>query len=168
MPTNDRHAGTPATAAAAAKVGAPAPSAASCRPLALAGDLRIALMHAVRRLRAERSSSEITDAQYATLAALANRGPMTPTALAEDQRVQPPHMTRVVNALVAAGLARRDEHPTDRRQVVVSITEDGLREVGETRRVRNEWLAGGLARLDPAEREILAQAAVLLRRLADA
>lgn len=135
--------------------------------MALAGDLRVALMYAVRRIRAERSSSEITDGQYQVLAALANRGPMSPTALAEDQRVQPPHVTRLLNALTTAGLVARGEHPTDKRQVVVSITDAGLAEVKETRRRRNEWLAGRLGRLDAAEREVLAQAVVLLRRLTD-
>lgn len=138
-------------------------AAADCRPAALAGDLRVALTHTVRRLRLERSSERITDGQYAVLAALANRGPMTPTALAEDQHVQPPPMTRTVNALVEAGLVRRDEHPTDRRQVLVAITDAGLAEVKETRRRRNEWLARRLATLDPAERQVLAQAAVILR-----
>ncbi|WP_199422810.1 MarR family transcriptional regulator [Actinotalea solisilvae] len=136
---------------------------ADCRPAALAGDLRVSLTHAVRRLRMERSSERITDGQYAVLAALSNRGPMTPTALAEDQHVQPPPMTRTVNALVEAGLVRRDEHPTDRRQVLVHITEAGQAEVRETRRRRNEWLARRLATLDPAEREVLAQASVILR-----
>src|SRR5665647_3961717 len=102
----------------------------------------------VRRIRQERSSEQITDGQYAVLAALSNRGPMTPPALAEDQQVQPPHITRVINALVAAGLARRDSHPTDRRQVVVSITDAGQAEVRETRRRRNEWLAGRIKGFD--------------------
>ena len=144
-----------------------ATTAAACRPLALAADLRVAVTHAVRRIRQERSSEQITDGQYAVLAALSNRGPMTPTALAEDQQVQPPHITRVINALVAAGLARRDRHPTDRRQVVVSITEAGQAEVRETRRRRNEWLAGRIKGFDLAEREVLARAVVLLRRVAE-
>jgi len=142
-------------------------SAASCRPMALAEDLRVATTRAVRRIRQERSSEQITDAQYAALAALANRGPMSPTVLADDQKVQPPHITRVINALVTAGLVRRDEHATDRRQVVVSITDAGLLEVKETRRRRNDWLAGRLGHLDAADRETLAQAVVLLRRLTD-
>lgn len=91
---------------------------------------------------------------------------MSPTALAEDQHVQPPHMTRLVNALVAAGLVRRDEHPTDGRQVVVSITEAGAVEVHETRCRRNEWLGARLAAFSADERAVLAEAAVLLRRLA--
>ena len=132
----------------------------------LADDLRVAVTRAVRRIRQERSSDEITDGQYAVLAALSCRGPMSPTALAEEQHVQPPHMTRLVNALVSAGLARRDEHPTDGRQVVVSITEAGEVEVRETRRRRNEWLGARLATHTPAERAVLAEAAGLLRRLA--
>lgn len=146
---------------------APTVTAAACRPLALAADLRVAVTHAVRRIRQERSSEQISDGQYAVLAALSNRGPTTPTALAEDEQVQPPHITRMINALVAAGLARRGSHPTDRRQVVVSITEAGQAEVRETRRRRNEWLAGRIKGFDPAEREVLARAVVLLRRVAE-
>lgn len=145
----------------------PEVTAAACRPQSLAGDLRVALVHAVRRIRLERSSEQITDGQYAVVAALANRGPLTPSALADDQHVQPPHMTRTVNALVAAGLAHRSDDPRDGRQVLIAITEGGQSEVRETRRRRNEWLAGRLSRFDPAERETLARAAVLLRRLAE-
>ena len=145
----------------------PQVTAASCRPTNLAGDLRVALVRAVRRMRMERSSEQITDGQYSALAELANRGPATPSALAEHQHVQPPHMTRMVSALVEAGLVRREADPTDGRQVLVSITPAGESEVRETRRRRNAWLAGQLAELDPDERELLARATVLLGRLSE-
>lgn len=141
--------------------------ASACRPAPLAGDLRIALTLAVRRLRLERSSEQISDGQYAVLAALANRGPMTPSALAEDQHVAAPGMTRMLNSLVEAGLVRRGPHPSDGRQVLVTITEAGEVEVKETRRRRNAWLAARLTELDPADREVLARASVLLHRLVD-
>ncbi|NLE72446.1 MAG: MarR family transcriptional regulator [Actinomycetales bacterium] len=154
-------------AAETAPAAAPAVPASACRPGALAGDLRVAVTRAVRRIRQERSSEAITDGQYAVLAALANGGPMTPSALADHEHVQPPHMSRTLNALVTAGLVERAEHPTDGRQVVVSITDAGQLEVRETRRRRNEWLAGRLARLTADERRVLAEATVLLRRLAE-
>ncbi|KGM09304.1 MarR family winged helix-turn-helix transcriptional regulator [Cellulomonas bogoriensis] len=141
------------------------PPASACRPGSLAGDLRVAITHTVRRVRLERSDDRLTDGQYSVLAALANNGPMTPTALAEHEHVQPPPMTRTVNALAEAGLVCRGQHPTDGRQVLVSITDAGMAEVRETRRRRDEWLAARLAELDPAEREVLAQAAVLLRKV---
>ena len=138
---------------------------AACRPGSLAGELRVALTHTVRRLRLERSDERISDGQYGVLAALANRGPMTPGALADHEHVQPPPMTRTINALVEQGLVRRETHPTDGRQVLVHLTDAGLAEVKETRRRRNEWLAARLKALDPDEREVLAQAAVILRRI---
>lgn len=145
----------------------PQVTAASCRPAPLAGDLRVALVRAVRRMRLERSSEQITDGQYSLLAELANRGPATPSALAEHQHVQPPHMTRMVSVLVEAGLVGRTADPSDGRQVLVSITPAGESEVRETRRRRDAWLAGRLADLGPDERELLARATVLLARLSE-
>ena len=121
----------------------------------------------VRRLRLERSSEQITDGQYAVLATLANLGPQTPSALAEREHVQPPPMTRTINALAEAGLVRRDDHPTDRRQVLVSITDAGLAEVKETRRRRDQWLEKRLAEITPQEREVLAEAVHILRRISN-
>lgn len=131
----------------------------------LAADLRVALMRAVRRIRAERSSEAITDGQYAVLAKLDCDGPQTPRALADHEHVQPPSMTRTVNHLVEAGLATRGDHPDDGRQVLVAITEAGRAEVKETRRRRTAWLAGRLSELTPQERDTLAEAAEILRRM---
>lgn len=141
------------------------PRAGECRPAPLASELRVATTLLVRRLRWERSSDAITDGQYGVLAALSAHGPMTPSALAEDQHVQPPPMTRTINALVEMGLVRREPHPSDRRQVLVSITDAGEAEVRETRRRRTEWLAQRLAALTPEERETLARAARIFRQV---
>jgi DNA-binding MarR family transcriptional regulator len=77
-------------------------------------------------------------------------------------------MTRTVNALVEIGFVQKSEHPTDGRQVVVSLTEAGEAEVRETRRRRDAWLAQQLSSFTPDERATLAQAAQLLRRIAAA
>ncbi len=133
----------------------------------LAADLRVSLMRSTRRIRAERSSEAITDGQYSVLAKLDCDGPQTPRVLADQEHVQPPSMTRTVNHLVEAGLATRTDHPDDGRQVLVAITDAGRAEVKETRRRRTAWLAGRLAELTPQERDTLAQAAEILRRVVD-
>ena len=133
---------------------------------ALAGDLRIAVGRVSRRIRAERGAAGLTDPQFTVLAWLNKEGPLTPGQLAERERIQPPSMTRTVNGLVELGLVAKAEHPTDGRQVVVSLTEAGVAEVRETRRRRDAWLAGRLATLDPDERALLVDAAELLRRIA--
>src|ERR671932_211513 len=59
-------------------------------PAVLAAELRVALMRTVRRLRAEKSDADLTDAQYSVLALLDRSGPRTPGEIATHERVQPP------------------------------------------------------------------------------
>ncbi len=139
---------------------------AGSRPAPLAAELRVGAMRMARRLRRERSSTDITDAQYSVLACLDRRGPQTLRSLADHENVQPPSMTRTVTALEAAGLARRTPHPDDGRQLLVVLTDAGATHVLETRRRRDAWLAGQLAALDPDERATLARAAALLQEIA--
>ncbi|WP_448059168.1 MarR family winged helix-turn-helix transcriptional regulator [Cellulomonas hominis] len=142
-----------------------APRAAECRPSTLAGELRVALGRTTRQLRSRRGDADLPDPQFNVLAMLLKQGPLTPGALAEQEHVQPPSMTRTVNALVRLGLVSKAEHPTDGRLVVVSLTDSGAAEVRETRRRRDAWLAQRLSTLTAQERSTLAEAARLLRRI---
>ena len=135
------------------------------RPAPLAAELRVAVMRTARKVRQQRSSEAITDGQYSVLAWLDKHGPLTPRELADREHVQPPSMSRTVNALVEAGLVERAGHPDDGRQVLVALTEAGAREVKETRRRRDAWLAKQLAGLDAHERAVLAEATQILRRV---
>jgi len=132
----------------------------------LAGELRVALAKSSRRIRSRRGGADLPDPQFNVLAILLREGPLSPGALADAEHVQPPSMTRTVNALVELGFVQKSEHPTDGRQVVVSLTAPGEAEVRETRRRRDAWLAAQLDTLTDDERRTLAQAAVLLRRIA--
>lgn len=132
----------------------------------LAGELRVALAASTRRIRSRRGAADLPDPQFNVLAILLREGPLTPGALADVEHVQPPSMTRTVNALVQLGLVQKSEHPTDGRLVVVSLTTAGEAEVRETRRRRDAWLAARLDTLTDDERQVLAQAATLLRRVA--
>ena len=76
-------------------------------------------------------------------------------------------MTRTLAALDALGLVSRTSHPTDGRQVLVSLSQLGRQEVLETRRRRDAWLARRLATLTPAERDVLARAAAIMNRVAE-
>ena len=134
--------------------------------LALAADLRVTLGRATRRLRAERGDAGLSDPQFNVLAILLREGPTTPGRLAELERIAAPAMTRTVGCLADQGLVRKDEHPTDGRQVVVSLTAEGEAEVQETRRRRDAWLSARLASLDTEERTALVRAAEILRRIA--
>jgi len=131
-----------------------------------AHELRRALGLAARRVRAERGAADLPDPQFNVLALLAAHGTTTPGRLAELERVQRPSMTRTVACLVDRGLVVKLESPDDGRQVLVALTDAGSAEVTETRRRRDVWLSQRLAEMSADERACLAQAAVLLRRMA--
>lgn len=145
----------------------PPRTAPASRPSTIAAELRVAVMHVSRRLRLERSTDDITPGQFTVLSVLDRHGPLTPRELAGHEKVSPPSMTRTLAALEREALVIRTDHPTDGRQVLVSLSAEGKREVTETRRRRDAWLARKLADLDPAERDVLARAAVILRKVAE-
>ena len=135
----------------------------------LASALRISVSRLARRLRAERLTKGLepglSDTQIAALAALERHGAMTPGELAEHEKVQPPSMTRVITALEEGGLVMRGPHPTDRRQVMLTVTERGRAVVEQSRHLREAWLAQRLRDLTPQELATLRAAAPILEKL---
>jgi DNA-binding MarR family transcriptional regulator len=132
---------------------------------ALASELRTSLTRLSRRLRQMRPETSLSLGQMAALGTLDRHGPMTPGDLAAHERVQPPSMTRMVNALEQAGYVSRTPHPSDGRQVVVALTEAGTRVLKEDRWQREAWLAQRLRDLTAQERELLHEAAEIIDRL---
>ena len=132
----------------------------------LASTLRLAVMRLARRMRVERADTFLTLSQIAALATLERSGPLTPGELAALEKVQPPSMTRLVARVEELGLVERAAHPTDRRQVLLTVSERGLDLLAEERRRRDAWLAQRMAELEPAEVAILHEAAVVLDKLA--
>ncbi|SEH59506.1 MULTISPECIES: MarR family transcriptional regulator [unclassified Leifsonia] len=129
--------------------------------------LRIAVARLSRRLRAEKEDHELSDSQTAILAYLVREGSGTIGRLSEYERVTPPSMNRTVNRLEEAGYVERTADQADGRKVVVVPTERGVELVAETRRRRDAWLHQRLRTLSPEQRAILAQAADIIRELAE-
>src|ERR1700753_2185452 len=147
-----------------------ASSAQTRSDVGLATALRISIARLARRLRVERTAqgtpeSELSDTQFAALSARERHSGMTPGELAEHEKVQPPSMTRVIAALAERGLVMRVPHSTDRRQVVLSVTEEGRAVVQRARRRRDAWLAKRLKELSPQERATLRAAGPVLEEL---
>src|SRR5713226_3352742 len=139
----------------------------------LATTLRISVSRLARRLRVERAAPGqaeplLSDTQFAALAHLERLGPMSPGELAEHEKVQPPSMTRVIAALEEWQLVTRAAHPSDRRQVVLTVTTAGRDLVVKARHRRDAWLAKRLMELSPQERATLRAAAPILEKLSQA
>jgi DNA-binding MarR family transcriptional regulator len=120
-----------------------------------------------RRLNIQRAADHLLSAnQLGAMGTLKRLGPMTVGELAAQERVRPPSMTRTVTSMEELGLVAREPHPTDGRQVLVRLADEGKRIMLEDRKRRDAWLARELHQLTPEEKEILRRAAPILERLA--
>jgi DNA-binding MarR family transcriptional regulator len=133
----------------------------------LATVLRSSVLRLSRQLRRQREAGhDLTANQLSVLGALAKHEAMTIGELAAHEQVKPPSMTRIVSNMEEAGLVVRRPHPTDKRQVVVELTDAAHTLIAANRRRRDEWLQTKLKKLTPEERDILRKAAPVLERLA--
>jgi DNA-binding MarR family transcriptional regulator len=142
------------------------PAPAPARPdAALAGGLRDAIGRIGRRMRHHAAHPELSLGQLAALRSLERLGPMSPTELATHEKVQPPSMTKIVGRLLELGYVSRDPHAEDRRQVVVTISADGIALLDDDRRRRDAWLAQRLPTLTAEEVAALRAALPVLEKL---
>jgi DNA-binding MarR family transcriptional regulator len=131
-----------------------------------ASDLRRAVSQLQRSFRALRDPDGPTSAQLSALGALYRHGPMATGELAARERLKPQSVTRFVAALQQAKLIERVPDPGDARRIVVAITDEGRRTLGQVMRRRDERLARKIARLSPADRASVRAATALLEWLA--
>jgi DNA-binding MarR family transcriptional regulator len=133
----------------------------------LSSELRLGVIRLARRLRSERDpANPLSVAQISVLGVLRRSGEITLGELAAHERVQPPSMTRTVNALVEAGYVVRRASETDGRVVLLDLSDRGRETLQADRRRRDVWLARRLADLTSDERDLLRRVAPLIERLA--
>jgi len=130
----------------------------------LASRLRLAIARTARRLR-QQSGIELSATLTSALATVEKCGPLTPSELAETERVKRPTATRVIARLEERELLSRAADPTDRRSSLVSITPAGRSLLRRLRGRKNAYLARRLRELDRDDAAALERAADVLERL---
>ncbi|RFU83149.1 MarR family transcriptional regulator [Streptomyces triticagri] len=92
-------------------------------------------------------------AAYLLLNRLDREGPMGVKALAASMGIDSSTVTRQVAPLVESGLVDRASHPEDGRAVVLELSPQGQRRLGEVRDSRRELMAQLTDDWDPEERD---------------
>lgn len=129
-------------------------------------DAWAAFLLALRRSQARRQTEGAgpTLAQYYLLTQLRDCTAVPVGQLAEGAGVAPPTATRLIDGLERCGLLRRARHATDRRSVLVSLTEKGRETLERKERELTERRKTIYRRLKPEERR---QSEQLLHHLAE-
>jgi DNA-binding MarR family transcriptional regulator len=129
-----------------------------------ASHLRLVINRAARRMRQE-AGSELRAPRASALTSVELHGPLTPSELAEVERIKRPSATRILRGLEEEGLVERTPDPNDGRSSLISITADGRERLRRLRQRKNAYLAKRMRDLDPPEIDTLDRAAEILERL---
>lgn len=130
----------------------------------LATDLRVVVGRLIRRLRAQ---FRFSLTQAAVLGRLDRDGPLSIGQLAAAERVRPQSMSQTLAELEADSLISRSPDETDGRRTNVTLTPLGREALQEERARREGWLSEAIQEFTPDERELLAEAVLLLKRLSE-
>ena len=128
--------------------------------------LRAATSALMRGLRVDAAPGALAPAKWSVLAQLHRLGPLTPSALAQHERVRLQTLTRLLAELEVAGLIARDVDAADGRRRVLSLTTAGrIVLTAEVHRREASLRQAVQAVLSPAERKTLLAACALLERV---
>jgi DNA-binding MarR family transcriptional regulator len=132
-----------------------------------AAHLRTAIVRTARRLRQEAAAeaSGLTPTSVAALATIERHGPLTPSEIADIERVKRPTITRTLGCLEREGLIDRAADPDDRRSALVSVNGAGRERLRRLRRRKNAYLARRMRDLSAEDVETLERAAEILERM---
>ncbi|MGW3649432.1 MarR family winged helix-turn-helix transcriptional regulator [Streptomyces sp. NBC_00280] len=100
----------------------------------------------------------VTLPQFRMLVVLSTRGATKLVTLADFLQVAPSTAMRMVDRLIAAGLADRQSNPDNRRETLLQLTEEGRRTVADVTARRRAEIAAIVERLTPTQRLALMEA----------
>jgi DNA-binding MarR family transcriptional regulator len=129
-----------------------------------AAHLRLVINRAARRMR-QQAGTELSASNASALSSVELHGPLTPSELAEIERIKRPSATRILRGLEEEGLVVRTPDPKDGRSALISLTGEGRERLRRLRQRKNAYLARRMRDLDPGDVATLERAAEILERL---
>ena len=129
-----------------------------------AARLRLGVVRTARRLRQEAATeaSGLTPTSTAALATIERHGPLTPSELADIERVKRPTITRTLGCLEREGLIDRTPDPDDGRSNLISVNAAGRERLRRLRGRKNAYLARRMRDLPAEDLATLERAAEIL------
>ncbi len=135
----------------------------------IASRLRLAIVRTARRLRQDAYEAEgggvLSPTLTAALGTVDVHGPLTPSELADRERIRRPTATRTLSRLAELELVSRTPDPRDGRGFLVATTPQGRALLGRLRKRKNAYLAKRMRDLDAADVATLERAAEILERM---
>ena len=137
--------------------------------LDLASELRTVTTRLVKKLRKKSTTGEgLSLTERSTIGLLDQYKQLLPNELAAMEKITTQSMSQILNHLFELGLIIRTPSETDKRKVIISLSEMGKSTLYKVRHERDEWLSDAIAdALTPEEHDVLLQALKPLTKLVD-
>jgi DNA-binding MarR family transcriptional regulator len=137
--------------------------------LQLASDLRTVVSRLVKKLRRQSvTAQQLSMTERSSLASLIQHKELLPSELASMEKITNQSMSQILGHLLELGYIRRRASDTDKRKVLISLTEAGEKTILQMRHERDEWLAKLIqATCTSEEEELLKKAIAPLTKMVD-
>lgn len=122
-------------------------------------------IHLLRRARMADKDTGLSPERLSLLSVLTYAGPQSAKALAQIEGVSPPAISRIINALEAAGLVKKTRNSADARGIVIHATAKGKKLVENGRRMRLHLIAAEIGKLSRADQKKLGEIGDILDKL---
>ena len=135
----------------------------------LATELRTVVGRLIKKLRKESvTGQQLSLTERSSMALLLQYKELLPSELASMEKITNQSMSQVLNHLLEVGYINRKASETDKRKVIISLTELGERTILQVRAEREEWLLKAISETCSEEEVlVLKQAIGPLTKLVD-
>jgi len=139
------------------------------RNIQLSSDLRTVVTRLIKKLRRQSvTGQQLSLTERSTLSLLLQNGQLFPSELAAMEKITNQSMSQILSHLLEMGLIIRTNSETDKRKVIISLTEAGEQLMQRVHSERDEWLATAIsATCTVEEQEILKKALKPLTKIVD-
>jgi DNA-binding MarR family transcriptional regulator len=142
----------------------------SAKDLQFASDLRTVITRLVKKLRKKSvTGQQLSLTERSTLSLLlSSENGMLPSELASLEKITNQSMSQILSGFLEKGYIIRTNSETDKRKVIISITEKGKAIILQVLSERDEWLNEALRETcTEDERELIKKALGPLTKLVD-
>ncbi|RKR81153.1 DNA-binding MarR family transcriptional regulator [Mucilaginibacter gracilis] len=137
--------------------------------LALASELRTVIARLTKTMRRKSVWAEkLSLTERSTIASINQNGTVLASKLALMEKITTQSMSQILNHLFELGLITKTPSQTDKRKVLISLSDAGQNLLFKSRSEKEEWLNKVLTEhFTSDERELLSKAIAPLTRLVD-
>jgi len=142
----------------------------SAKDLQFASDLRTVVTRLVKKLRKKSiTGQQLSLTERSTLSLLlCSEDGMLPSELAAMEKITNQSMSQILSSFLEKGFITRTSSETDKRKVIISLTEKGKAIILQVLSERDEWLNEALRETcTEEERELIKKALGPLTKLVD-